>query len=148
MYDEEYLKGIYSVSHKEYKEPFNPFTAVKDFHIKYEAGVDEEFTENNINLRMDLMEEENVEVFQELFVSSLYPKSAAQIDKQNLTKELSDLIYVVIGSAVKWGLPLEEVFKRTHISNMTKGTEKREDGKILKGSDYIPPMFEDLFDEV
>lgn len=53
---------------------------------------------------------------------------------------LADLLYVVIGSALQWGIPLERVLAEVHRSNMTKTAgDKRADGKILKGPGYSPP---------
>lgn len=53
---------------------------------------------------------------------------------------LADLLYVVIGSALQFGIPIEQVFAEVHRSNMTKdGGGSREDGKILKGPNYSPP---------
>lgn len=53
---------------------------------------------------------------------------------------LGDLIYVIVGAAISWGIPLEPVLAEIHRSNMTKiGGEKREDGKILKPEGYTPP---------
>ena len=69
---------------------------------------------------------------------------------ENLTKELADLLYVTIGFAVTFGLPLVEVFERVHQSNMSKLGEDgkpiyREDGKVMKGPNYRPPELGDLF---
>ena len=66
-----------------------------------------------------------------------------------LLKELADLQYVLTGYAVTFGLPLEEAFRRVHESNLTKrdpqgGPLFREDGKVLKGPRYRPPLLEDL----
>jgi predicted HAD superfamily Cof-like phosphohydrolase len=63
------------------------------------------------------------------------------VDKIKLTKELADVLYVVIGTAVAFGLPLEKAFKEVHRSNMSKlGADGkpilREDGKVLKGPNY------------
>lgn len=56
----------------------------------------------------------------------------------DLTKELADLRYVTEGCAVTFGLPLDEAYAAVHASNMSKGGERREDGKVLKGPDYVP----------
>jgi len=69
---------------------------------------------------------------------------------EELTKELADLLYVTIGFAVTFGLPLVEVFERVHQSNMSKLGEDgkpiyREDGKVMKGPNYQPPQLGDLF---
>ena len=74
-----------------------------------------------------------------------------EIDKEALTKELADILYVVYGTAVTFGLPLDVAFNRVHASNMSKLVDgkplKRADGKVLKGPNYQPPKLDDLFDE-
>jgi predicted HAD superfamily Cof-like phosphohydrolase len=53
---------------------------------------------------------------------------------------LADIAYLVIGSAVEWGIPLPEILEEVHRSNMTKEPgNNRADGKILKGPGYSPP---------
>lgn len=47
---------------------------------------------------------------------------------------------------------LQEAFRRVHISNMSKLGEdgrpiRREDGKVLKGPNYLPPDLKDMVDE-
>jgi NTP pyrophosphatase (non-canonical NTP hydrolase) len=62
-------------------------------------------------------------------------------DRVKISKELSDLVYVVFGTARAYSIPLEECIAAVHASNMTKlspGMERREDGKILKGNDFQP----------
>lgn len=119
----------------------NPFKAVKDFHIKYNQSTDTDIDTDVdlLNLRGNLIAEEMTELSEELFK---FPANKAAI-----TKEIADNIYVMIGLAVSFGLPLEEVFKRVHESNMTKDGDKRGDGKVTKGPSYVPPQLDDLFDE-
>lgn len=114
-----------------------PFEAVKAFHHKYGQGVGVPMDVGTLNFRGLLIAEEVEELAEEL--------DAFEIDKVNTTKELADILYVTIGFAVQFGLPLEEVFYRTHESNMTKTGDKRGDGKVLKGEDYVAPYLEDLF---
>jgi len=105
--------------------------------------IDVEPTTELALLRQTLVLEEAKEVSAEL----LRP----EIDKAALTKELADLLYVVYGTAITFGLPLDVVFNRVHISNMSKLVDgkplKRADGKVLKGPNYQPPKLDDLFDE-
>jgi len=59
-------------------------------------------------------------------------------------------MYVTIGFATTFGLPLEEVFYAVHESNMSKlgpngEVLRREDGKILKGSNYKEPDLDQFF---
>jgi len=93
-------------------------------------------------LRQSLILEEAKEASAEL----LRP----QVDKAALTKELADILYVVYGTAITFGLPLDTVFNRVHASNMSKLVDGkplyREDGKVLKGPNYQPPKLDDLFD--
>lgn len=53
---------------------------------------------------------------------------------------LGDLLYVVIGAGVVFGIDLDEVFQEIHSSNMTKFKDghRREDGKWMKGPSYRP----------
>jgi predicted HAD superfamily Cof-like phosphohydrolase len=62
---------------------------------------------------------------------------------------ITDLLYVVIGFAVTFGIDIETAFERVHSSNMSKlGRDGkplfREDGKVMKGPDFMPPVLEDL----
>lgn len=119
---------------------------VKEFHEKYNQPVAVKMDDPKlIELRLKLIDEEITEMFDEVvdrFGNSFNPK---QIDKVKLTKEMADVIYVVCGMAVTFGLPLDEVFEEVHKSNMTKTGDKREDGKVLKGPDYRPPQLEQYF---
>lgn len=53
---------------------------------------------------------------------------------------LADLQYVVLGSAVAWGIDLGPFFEEVHRANMDKlRGPKRADGKQLKPDDWRPP---------
>ena len=101
-----------------------------------------------IEFRMELISEEFGEALDEYRTDPARPHS---VDPVALTKELADLLYVTIGMAVTFGLPLCEVFERVHQSNMSKLGEDgkpiyREDGKVMKGPNYQPPQLGDLFE--
>lgn len=83
-------------------------------------------------LRVRLMTEELAEVV----------KAIASKDMVNLAKELADLLYVVFGTGVLYGIPLTKVFYAVHMSNMTKTPAKDVGGKVQKGPDYEPPNIE------
>lgn len=64
-------------------------------------------------------------------------------------KELADLVYVCYQYAENLGWDLDEALLRVHQSNMTKLDDEgqpifREDGKVLKSSNYTPPTLTDL----
>ena len=64
-------------------------------------------------------------------------------------KELADLVYVCYQYAANMRWDLDEALNRVHTSNMSKLDEDgkpiyREDGKVLKGPNYLPPNLDDL----
>ena len=64
-------------------------------------------------------------------------------------KELADLVYVCYQFAENMQWDLDEALRRVHESNMSKLGEdgkpiRRDDGKILKGKNYTPPILNDL----
>ena len=56
---------------------------------------------------------------------------------------LADIIYIVCGTAISYGIPLNKVFKEVHRSNMAKLVDGkalyREDGKVIKPEGWTPP---------
>ena len=143
----------------------NVFTAVKDFVSKYNQATmdyngvmaDPERAESLLEFRLNLINEECRELSEEFMAQTTLEDDQGtylvfedipleEVDWQNVTKELSDIIYVVVGMAVTFNLPLEEVFRRTHMSNLSKNGGVRDDGKILKGDGYEAPNIVELFD--
>ena len=60
---------------------------------------------------------------------------------------LADLLYVVHGAALAFGIPIDEVFAEVHRANLGKlgssaGAIEREDGKVLKPDGWKPPDIE------
>ena len=106
-----------------------------------------------VDLRFTLIEEEFLEVTEELAELDALAEAVREgkadpkvMDetKANLTKELADLLYVTLGTAVALGLPIVDAFNEVHRSNMSKLDAdgkpiRREDGKIMKGDGYTPP---------
>lgn len=69
--------------------------------------------------------------------------------RQNLLKEMADVVFVVYQLAALFGVDLDTAMQRVWESNMSKlGPDGkpiyREDGKILKGDNYMPPNLSDL----
>ena len=121
------------------------YDKVRAFHRAFFHPLDKELEVDSISghalaeLRNRLIQEEVDEVQVELFNGS----------KQELAKELADLLYVVYGTAATYGIPIDEVFNRVHESNMSKLGEDgkpvyRNDGKVLKGPNYKEPSMEGL----
>lgn len=60
------------------------------------------------------------------------------------TDAVCDLVYVLVGSLVSFGVDFDACFAEVHRSNMSKLGEDgkpivRSDGKILKGPNFSPP---------
>jgi NTP pyrophosphatase (non-canonical NTP hydrolase) len=120
------------------------YGAVKAFHALYECPDDtaigttrdmSHMTQERLDLRLGLIEEE--------FDRELRPAVAAR-DIIETADALGDIIYVVIGFALELGIDLNSVIGEIQASNMTKLGEdgqviRREDGKILKGPNYVKP---------
>lgn len=69
--------------------------------------------------------------------------------REDIAKELADILYVCHWTAAKIGIDVNEAFRRVHASNMSKlGPDgkpvKRADGKVLKGPGYHAPDLSDL----
>jgi predicted HAD superfamily Cof-like phosphohydrolase len=70
-------------------------------------------------------------------------------DVTEIADGLADLLYVVFGTAVAYGIPMDGVFAEVHRSNMTKlGSDGKPvigaEGKRLKGPGYVPPNIRPL----
>ena len=105
---------------------------VEEFHRKFDiatANRPTEIGEDTKRLRVRLIQEE----FDELKESMEAGNLAA------LAKEMADLLYVVYGTAVSYGIDMEPVFREVHRSNLSKvGGYKRADGKWVKPTTYSP----------
>lgn len=112
------------------------FKDVKEFQtaVGQNVGTKVEFPDGDERvLRMKLLREE----FEE------YNQGEYKNDIENIAKELADIIYIVCGTAVSYGIPLDRVFDEVHRSNMAKLVDgkpiRRDDGKILKPEGWTPP---------
>lgn len=63
---------------------------------------------------------------------------------------LTDIIYIAAGTEIAYGIPGEDIFNHIHDNNMSKLDGQgnpiyREDGKVLKPNDYVPPNIQQYF---
>ena len=111
---------------------------VEEFHRKFEIlvqGAPGDLDEDTKRLRVRLIQEE----FDEL------KAAMAAGDLAAVAKEMADLLYVVYGTAVSYGIDMEPVFQEVHRSNLSKvGGYKRPDGKWIKPSTYSPAEVEPI----
>ena len=95
-----------------------------------------QLSQKDIQLRFDLLKEENEE----------YINAAKNGDMIEVADALGDLMYILFGTIMKHGMQhkIVEVFEEIQRSNMSKLGEDgkpiyREDGKVLKGPNYFKP---------
>jgi len=91
--------------------------------------------QERIDLRVKLIAEEVEETLEAIY----------KRDMVETADGLADIIYVCIGAALEFGIPLNDVWNEVQRSNMAKvdpltgKVNKREDGKVLKPEGWTPP---------
>jgi predicted HAD superfamily Cof-like phosphohydrolase len=112
--------------------------AVAEFHMAFNLPVRQvpsaEIDPALARLRVALLEEEVGE-----FVAA-----SEKGDLVGIADALADIVYVVYGTALTYGIDLDAVLREVHRSNMSKlGSDGkpliRDDGKVLKSGKYFPP---------
>ena len=143
------------------REGDDPEALVRRFHHVYGLPVQTDgasLERESLDMRMSLIAEEFSELVGAVYgqaaraeIESSYRRAVAADDGARDTVEtadaLADLIYVIYGMALETGIDLASVLAEVQRSNMSKlGADGkpvyREDGKVLKGSDYFPPNVE------
>ena len=120
------------------------FEMVKEFHEKFKVDVKKSKIYELLTLRQHLIEEEFAEVSTEFLIALSDVVRLKEIsNEKHLLKELVDLLYVIYGTAVSLGYDIDGAFKEVHRSNLSKLDDNgepifREDGKVLKSSNYTP----------
>lgn len=120
------------------------FEMVKEFHETFvkdrdpdKPTIPEQWL---IDLRFELIEEELKE----------FREAVEAKDLDGVADALTDILYVVYGAGLCYGIPLDKTFEEVHRSNMSKLGEDgkpvyRADGKVLKGPNWSPPDFSFIF---
>jgi len=112
--------------------------AVAEFHMAFNLPMrdipDAEIDCQLAKLRVALLEEEVSE-----FVTA-----SDKGDLVGIADALADMVYVIYGTALTYGIDLDAVLREVHRSNMSKlGSNGkpliRDDGKVLKSDRYFPP---------
>ena len=126
-------------------EPFRSecVQALRESHAAWHLPVNDvptlDLSGEILEIRCALIEEE----------ASEFREAIEAGDIVEVSDAIADLLYVVYGAAVTFGIPIDEVFNEVHRSNMTKlGPDGapiyREDGKVLKGPNFEPPDVLDI----
>ena len=122
--------------------------AVAQFHdafgIQNNTEPTAQLTAADVQLRYDLMKEENEE----------YLEAAQSGDLIEIADALGDQLYILCGTILKHGLQhkIAEVFEEIQRSNMSKLDKDgkpiyREDGKVLKSDLYFKPNIKAILDK-
>jgi predicted HAD superfamily Cof-like phosphohydrolase len=150
MINEHDIEAFQRFEQADLMESYAPdyFGKVKEFHKAFGQPTDLKLRYTDPNtfwLRWRLIQEEMKELGLEFTNADgqLFEHSMIVSDKvrENIIKEIADLLYVIFGFAVTYNLPIGEAFLRVHKSNMSKlGPDGkpmyRDDGKVLKGPNY------------
>lgn len=101
----------------------------------------EQLSAKEIQLRFDLLKEENEE----------YLDACKNGDLVEIADALGDMLYILCGTILRHGLQhqIVDVFMEIQRSNMSKlGADGmpiyREDGKVLKGENYFKPNISNI----
>ena len=99
-------------------------------------------------MQCDLIEEEAAEFLNAADECFADPENDKR--REELLKELSDLVFVCYQFAAAFNLDLDEALRRVFESNMSKLDEQgnviyRADGKVMKGPNYQPPDLRGCF---
>jgi len=104
---------------------------VREFHEKFNgpiASAPYQLGSANSISRLRLIVEELSELIEALDTGDIVKTADA----------IADLLYVVFGTAIAAGIPIDRVFSEVHASNMTKVGGHYEGGKYIKPSTYKP----------
>lgn len=140
-----------------HQAPIDPTLLVGEFHTTYghpisntPSPTDDERT----RLRLSLIAEEFFELLEATGLGCEHAENLVReeltygdpaIDLVETADALADLIYVIYGYALELGIPLSSILEEVHASNMSKLDPTtgqpiyREDGKVLKGSNFREP---------
>lgn len=117
-----------------------PLQMVRQFHEAFGVpayGTPRVPSQKRQDLRRKLIEEEWWETYHALLKSDIV----------KIADGLADLVVVIYGTALEYGIDLDAVLEEVHASNMAKlGPDGkpilREDGKVLKPEGWKPPNIE------
>lgn len=120
---------------------------VKSFHLAFEVPVQslpQIPPEERCVLRQRILQEEVDEL----------NEAWQQGNLTQVADAITDCLYILFGTAHEFGIAhlLPACFEEVHRSNMSKLGEdgkplKREDGKVIKSANYIPPNLKSIIEK-
>lgn len=116
------------------------YQMVEDFHDKHGLIAGQKLNVNEyrqtILFRSKLIAEECHELVESLY--NLDQRGMKKEDLMHVAKEICDVMYVAIGTAVAFNIDIDNAFKEVHRSNMSKEVAAKVGGKVQKGLSYVP----------
>lgn len=111
-----------------------------DFHKAMDLAVGESPAMRSPELRANLIEEEAKETVDAI----------RRGDMVEAIDGMCDVLYVVFGTAVDFGIDLAPFFDEVHRTNMAKkdGKIRASDGKRLKPEGWKPPRIKEMLDAI
>jgi NTP pyrophosphatase (non-canonical NTP hydrolase) len=126
----------------------NPMDGLFEFNWRFKHPTNVPMNSGNFDVRIRLMKEEMSELFDEMIALHEKLKSVGTtIEWEHvaaLCKEMADVVFVIYGTALTYGIPMDKIFTEVVKSNLSKSDEKDENGKTIKGSDYHEPNLTDI----
>jgi predicted HAD superfamily Cof-like phosphohydrolase len=117
------------------RECVDMFSDVLDFHKKFGS-----YIEPNPWIPSKATQELRCSLISEEVNDELLPALRKGRDLDDIADALADSIYVILGTAISYGIDLRPIWKAVHEANMAKeGGATREDGKILKPEGWKAP---------
>jgi len=121
------------------------FDMVHEFHRVYDCNISTTPALPNKDeraLRIALLQEEYRE----------YIQAEKDNDLVEIADALADMLYIINGTCVSYGIPIDEIFAEVHASNMSKLDEngkvlRRDDGKVLKGPNFFKPKIKEIMEK-
>lgn len=130
---------------------------VVDFHDAMGQPVYSELTtppDERLHLRANLVFEECMELMESIYPgldvqhdvgrTTIYWGGETKLDHVEAADALADIVYVCLGAANEFGIPLDKVWEEVHRSNMAKigpngEVKRRADGKVIKPEGWVGP---------
>jgi predicted HAD superfamily Cof-like phosphohydrolase len=121
------------------------FDMVHEFHRVYDCNISPTPVLPNKDeraLRIALLQEEYRE----------YIQAEKDNDLVEIADALADMLYIINGTCVSYGIPIDEIFAEVHASNMSKLDEngkviRRDDCKVLKGPNFFKPKIKEIMEK-
>jgi len=128
--------------------PQTMFEMVKEFHEKFGLAVGH----GPIPFLHEDLDNEELYTLRDRLHKEEWKELQDAWEDENLVEyadALCDLIYVLCGTAVSFGIDLDKCFREVHLSNMSKLDEdgtvhKDEYGKVIKGDGFFQPNLRDI----